>query len=128
MPVFSLEEVRELQVQNITDNNFASWPEGAAYGYYGGGFTPPYTNVVNRLDFSNETLSDPGNNLSASRESLIGTQSSSYGYFGGGYRDPPITAYCTIFRLNFSDETITSVPDFSSPSALNTIAETVNSN
>ena len=29
----------------------------SSYGYFGGGFTPPFTNKVDRLDFSNETIS-----------------------------------------------------------------------
>jgi len=32
MAVFSLQEVKKLQVQNVTDNNFESWPGGATYG------------------------------------------------------------------------------------------------
>jgi hypothetical protein len=65
MAVFSLQEVKKLQVQNVTDNNFESWPEGATYGYIAGGGSnvPSYFSIIIRLDFSNDSFSTPGNNL-----------------------------------------------------------------
>ena len=62
------------------------------YGYFGGGgidpSSPPpsfdYLATVDRIDFSNETFSAPGNNLSQARTGLAAVSSSSYGYFGGG--------------------------------------------
>ena len=101
--VFGLRKVYKKQVQNVTDNNFANWPEGATYGYYAGGSTPSYIDTITRLDFANETVSDPGNNLPTVRIYLAATSSSSYGYFGGG-RTPSDT--CTITRLDFSSETL----------------------
>jgi len=101
--VFGLRKVYKKQVQNVTDNNFASWPEGATRGYYGGGQTPSTINTITRLDFSNETVSDPGNNLPTARYSLAATSSSSYGYFGGGYTTTYIN---TITRLDFTNETV----------------------
>jgi len=82
--VFSLSKVSKKQVENVDNNNFESWPEGATRGYYGGGFSPPYINTITRLDFVNETVSDPGNNLPSARSLMGATSSSSYGYFGGG--------------------------------------------
>ena len=105
MPVFSLEEVRALQVKNISQNNFKYWPESAVYGYFGGGFAPPSINTITRLDFSNETVSDPGKNLPTATSGLAAVSSSSYGYFGGG-SNPPTTMICTITRLDFSNETV----------------------
>ena len=55
MAVFSLQEVKKLQVQNVTDNNFESWP--------GGSNVPSYFSIIIRLDFSNDSFSTPGNNL-----------------------------------------------------------------
>ena len=64
------------------------------YGYFAGGLAPPFVDTVDRLDFSNETFSAPGNNLPQARSSLAAVSSSSYGYFGGG-RAPP---YCCTSR------------------------------
>ena len=67
MAIFSLNEVRTEQIKNIANDNFESWPESATYGYFGGGDNAPGfpggVNTVDRLDFSNETFSAPGNNL-----------------------------------------------------------------
>ena len=52
------------------------------YGYFGGGGNfPVYIDTITRLDFSNETVSDPGNNLPTVRGESAATSSSSYGYF-----------------------------------------------
>jgi hypothetical protein len=36
--VFGLRKVYIKQNENIDNRNFASWPESAVYGYFGGGF------------------------------------------------------------------------------------------
>ena len=114
--VFGLRKVYKKQVENVDNNNFASWPEDSIYGYYGGGFapglTPANTALIDRIDFSSETTSVPGNNLPAGRYGLAATSSSSYGYFGGGA--PPFLA--TIDRIDFSSET-TSAPGHNLPQA-----------
>ena len=78
--VFGLNKVSKKQVENVVNNNFESWPEGATYGYYGGGIdpTPSSINTISRLDFSNETVSNPGNNLPTARSALAATTSNSY--------------------------------------------------
>jgi hypothetical protein len=103
--VFSLRKVYIRQYQNVDNRNFASWPESAIYGYYGGGGPFPYMNTITRLDFSSETISLPGKNLPSSRGNLAAVSSSSYGYFGGGYNFPGIVI-STITRLDLSNETI----------------------
>jgi len=76
------------------------------YGYFGGGFGPgPFVCTIDRLDFSNETTSAPGNGLPQARRYLAATSSNFYGYFAGGSAPPSV---CTIHRLDFSNE-ITSV-------------------
>ena len=80
------------------------WNSG--FGYVAGGYAPIIC-TVSRLDFSNDTVSDPGINLPASRRLHEGTQSTVYGYFGGGYIDPGPASSCTILRLDFSSEVIT---------------------
>jgi len=153
--VFGLRKVYKKQVENVTNNNFASWPEGAtygyiaggqlpppwsristihridfatdniqalnygnglnsnltdgatvktsSYGYIGGGFTPPVTDVVRRYDFSTLTASNPGNNLPTTVFTNMGLQTRSYGYFCGGESPAVISS---IFKLDFSNETI----------------------
>jgi hypothetical protein len=56
--------------------------------------------TIDRLDFSNETVSNPPASLTQARRHLAATSSSSYGYFGGG-AIPPVSV-CTIDRLDFS--------------------------
>ena len=50
---------------------------GNSYGYFGGGYTPPRVDTVDRIDFSNETTSAPGINLTQARYNLAGCSSSS---------------------------------------------------
>ena len=109
--IFGLDRVYKKQVQNIKDDNFESWPESATYGYFGGGYSPPQVGTIDRIDFSNETTSAPGNNLTQARNALAAVSSSSYGYFGGGGSGSPVPAFNTdtIDRLDFSNET-TSAP------------------
>ena len=104
MAVFSLQEVKKLQVQNVIDDNFASWPESASYGYFGAGKTPINVSTISKLDFSNETVSNPGNKLPSNRAALAATSSSFYGYYGGGYL-PTASFIDTISKLDFSNET-----------------------
>ena len=97
MAVFSLQEVKKLQVQNVTDNNFASWTESATRGYYVGG-TDPTIATIARLDFTNETVSDPGNDLPFAKEHITAVSDGAsvtrangygtYGYYAAGYQAP----------------------------------------
>jgi hypothetical protein len=89
-----------------------------SYGYFGGGSTPTYICTITRLDFSNETVSNPGKNLPTSRGSLAAVSSNYYGYFGGGFTPPYI---CTITRLDFSNE-IVSNPGKNLPTVRTTAA------
>jgi hypothetical protein len=119
--VFGLTSIYERQVENIDNNNFESWPESATYGYFGGGYAPPImVCTIDRLDFSNETTSLPGNGLSQARQNLVAVSSSSYGYFGGGYVPAPPNV-CTIDRIDFSNETL-SLPGNNLPQGRNVLA------
>ena len=82
-----------------------TWPESANYGYYAGG-GPSNTNIIRRIDFSNETVSLPGNNLPTNRSNSAGVSDSNsgYGYFGGGF----VPSYVDwVTKIDFSNETIT---------------------
>ena len=83
-------------------------PKGSrTYGYFGAGQTSVYDCIINRLDFSNETVSLPGNDLPQGRRTLKAVSSSSYGYFGGGNEEPFVSSKfkSTVDRLDFSNET-----------------------
>ena len=87
----------------------------SSYGYFGGGFGPPYLSTIDRLDFSNETISNSPANLPQARQNLTATSSNSYGYFASGTTSnpsspPPVLYLCTIDRLDFSNETTSNPP------------------
>jgi hypothetical protein len=73
------------------------------YGYFAGGFAPPQINTITRLDFSNDTVSNPGKNLTTSRSELASVSSNYHGYFGGGFAPPEIS---NITRIDFVNESI----------------------
>jgi len=107
--VFGLNAVYDRQVENVENNNFASWPEGASYGYIGAGRdVNGNITTVARIDFFNETISTPGNNFPAARPNLAAVSSDSYGYFGAGGPSSSGAGLSTIERLDFSNETLSS--------------------
>ena len=80
----------------------------SSYGYFGGGFAPPFTpslfkDTIDRIDFSNETTSPVTATLSQGRNGLGAVSSSSYGYFAGGGTPTQVD---TIDRIDFSNETV----------------------
>ena len=81
----------------------------SSYGYFIGGQNPNQTCRIDRIDFSVETTSAPGNNVPVAYTAPMGnTQSQDYGYFAGGA--PAGGGYTSdIFRIDFSDDTL-SVP------------------
>ena len=99
----------------------------SSYGYFGGGqglddnFGSERLNVVDRFDFSNETVSLPGNNLSEAKDDLAAVSNSSYGYFGGGERVPTTPSLDTVDRIDFSNET-TSAPGNNLPQGRENLA------
>ena len=127
--VFGLKKIYKRQVDNIDNKNFVAWSESAKYGYFGGG--SPNICTITRLDFSNETASNPGKNLPVERHGLRAVSNNSYGYFGGGYAPPSfgISPYkvSTITRLDFSNETV-SEPGKNLPFARYNFAEGVSNN
>ena len=76
--VFGLNNVYDKQILNVEQKNFANWSESGTYGYYGGGLVPSLRSTISRLDFSNETASDPGKNLPSARGGMAATSSSFY--------------------------------------------------
>jgi len=116
--VFGLNAVYDRQVENVTNNNFASWPEGGNYGYFVGGYRPSPSGAsatIDRIDFSTNTTSAPGNNLPQVRNSHVSVLNASYGYFGGGWT-PVTNPEPKVDRIDFTNET-TSTPGNNLPSA-----------
>ena len=104
------------ETSNLTSNNL---PAGRflsagvfnnSYGYFGGGSgsvgSPQYISTITRLDFSNETVFNPGRNLPSERGEFTAVSNNSYGYFAGGFQNPPVIIFCNIIRLDFSNETV----------------------
>jgi hypothetical protein len=84
------------------------------YGYFGGGtkppLNPPWQATIDRIDFSNETTSAPGNNLTEERANLAGVFTSDSGYFAGG-NPPPVHVQTSIIdRIDFTSETVVGPP------------------
>lgn len=91
----------------------------SSFGYIGGGWAPgngPYVQYsqISRLDFSNDIVSQPGNDLSVNRSTVATVQggqsyraftTKSYGYYFGGDKflaPPPPQVVSTILRMDFS--------------------------
>jgi hypothetical protein len=102
-------------ISNSTGLSIYKRKKSKTYGYYAGGQTPSTISNITRLDFSNETVSNPGKNLPTARSRLAGISNNYYGYFGGGFAPPYIN---TITRLDFSNETVSN-PGKNLPTARN---------
>ena len=142
-PIASISTITRLDFSNETvsnpGKNFAGavgGRSGAAgvsnnsYGYFGGGniSTTTFYSTITRLDFSNETVSDPGKNLPSQKTQEAGVSNNYYGYFVGGAVGPPLyTYFSTITRLDFSTETV-SDPGNNLPTARYSAAGSVSSN
>ena len=73
--IFGLKKTYKKQVLD-------DWPELSEFGYFGGGSTPSApgsTSTIDRLDFSNETVSLPGNDLTQKRTMLAAVSNSNHG-------------------------------------------------
>jgi hypothetical protein len=121
--VFGLNAVYDRQVENVENNNFASWPEGATRGYYVGGTSPTIATIA-RLDFFNETASNTGNNYPSPIRGAAATSNNFYAYIAGGLSAVYV---CLVRRLDFSNETI-SAPGNDLPTTNSVAAAVSNSN
>jgi len=100
-------------------------PISSTYGYFAGGLSPSVsTNTIDRINYSDETVSVPSPDLTQARYTLAAVSNSNYGYFGGGTAPPYV---CTIDRLDFSNETV-SEPSGNLTQARTNLAAVSNSN
>ena len=88
------------------------------YGYFGGGYIPPvlYYSSVNRLEFSTETVSDPGKPFSPERNRISFNKNNFYGYMSSGATPSPNNTNI-ISRIDFTTE-VTSNPGKNMPRAI----------
>jgi hypothetical protein len=105
------------------------------YGWFGGGSispaaSPPAVATVDRIDFSNDSVTaSRRGSLSLARSQLAATGNSNYGWFGGGFA-PSFQSYTRVDRIDFSnDSTAASVRGPLNPSlGRGGLAATGNSN
>jgi len=106
------------------------------FGWFGGGFSTvsPFSgniSVVDRIDFSNDSLSaSPRGLLNVARFSLAATGNSNFGWFGGGSAGPipaPV-AVSTVDRIDFSNDSATASPRGNLSLEMSNLAATGNSN
>jgi len=90
------------------------------YGYFGGGYSPSpppaaRRSTIYRFDFSNESILTLTNSLPQVADKISQTSTIHAGYFGGGYSyqfSPPIpvTWHSKICKLDFSSESVSTLP------------------
>ena len=104
------------------------------YGWIGGNFyyVPPFTSVffstVDRIDFSNDSVTaSPRGPSTLARRFLAATGNSNYGWFGGGISEAPAIV-STVDRIDFSNDSSTASPRGSLSLARYGSAATGNSN
>ena len=114
MPVFSLEEVKVLQVKNIVNGNSLSWPEYSNYGYLGylcGGISVPgslFDTGIFGHDYSTNTVSQLGT-FDATGASHHGTTKSlNNAYIMGGTNSTSSFDTYAVRRLQFSTSIVSS--------------------
>jgi hypothetical protein len=106
------------------------------FGWFGGGFSTlsPFSgniSVIDRIDFSNDSLSaSPRGLLNVARFSLAATGNSNFGWFGGGSGGPipaPV-AVSSVDRIDFSNDSATASPRGNLSLEMSNLAATGNSN
>ena len=79
-----------------------------SHGYAFGGWTStePYSTVVNRIDYGNDTsTASPKGPLSVGRRQHSAVGNVNYGYAGGGYNGPSWNQMSIIDRVDYSSDT-----------------------
>jgi len=119
---FTTEFTTQLTTTLPQTRSAGSGSSSVSYGYYAGGILglPPTiirATSIDRLDFSTETSTSTGSNLTQARAGIahfsygqsIFRGSKTYGYFAGGF--VPATTYInTVTRLDFSTENVSNSP------------------
>jgi hypothetical protein len=97
--------------------------KGGNFGWFGGGIVPGAVSTVDRIDFSNDSVSaSVRGTLSAATGYLTATGNSNYGWFGGA------NAASTVNRIDFSNDSPTASVRSPLSEARGRFAATGNSN
>ena len=108
----------------------SGWSDLRSHGWFGGGFAPTAVSTVDRIDFSNDTVTSSQKGvLSIVKPRLAATGNSNYGWFGGGGApalSPSITA--RVDRIDFANDSSNASPRGSLSLERAQIASTGNSN
>jgi hypothetical protein len=100
----------------------------ANYGWFGGGALPGVSATVDRINFSNDSVTALARgSLSQARYGLVATGNSNYGWFGGGYSIPALYR-TTVDRIDFSNDSSIASPRGPLSLARSNSAATGNSN
>jgi len=108
------------------------------YGWFGGGYVSPPTSprcitLVDRIDFSNDSVSTSPRGLlsvAAGRSNVGATGNSNYGWFGGGANPTSNenTSISTVDRIDFSNDSATASQRTNLSDVRSFVAATGNSN
>jgi len=103
------------------------------YGWFGGGVTPGVVATVDRIDFSNDTVTGPSlarGSLFIAKCQMAATGNSNYGWFGGGTLTSPSaqSGLTTVERVDFSNDSSTASVRGSLFAGRNSAGATGNSN
>ena len=84
----------------------------ASYGYFGGGYQTGSSiiSVQERLDYLNETISRSSNLPSQTKVGMIGFENTNYGYYGGGRYGVGPASDCSVYRVDFTNESVSNNP------------------
>ena len=83
----------------------SGWSDLRSHGWFGGGFAPTAVSTVDRIDFSNDTVTSSQKGvLSIVKPRLAATGNSNYGWFGGGGFPAALT---TVDRIDFANDSAT---------------------
>jgi hypothetical protein len=83
-----------------------------SYGYFAGGWNPPFTTTMQRLDFSTDNVSLPGNDMPVAIVDGCVENNETNAYFAGGNTgNAPLYAASNAFKLDLSSETFSPLPN-----------------
>ena len=116
--VFGLKKVYKKQVENVDQDTFIHWPEGATRAYAtGSGARSPFagSSKVYRIDLVSDVVDEMANSPNQNGGGVSGFSNRTHGYWGGGHLGNP-AARSEISRLDFASE-VMSVPGTYLPSS-----------
>ena len=111
--------------------SYSSATSNSNFGWFGGGSipAPAHLSAVDRIDFSNDSsTASPRGPLSIAKSNSSATGNSNYGWFGGGFSLPGPILYSAVDRIDFSNDSSTTLPRSPLSLARQRLASAGNSN